>query len=133
MLFYVFAALPVPALHGTQPIPAPGGPGANELMRNVGPKEVAEIRQIVYNYFADECDTDTAKLSDTTNIIEELEGDSLMLLSLLEIFRKKYGLTIELKTLGKHLMRKPANTIGQVIQLTTQIVQHGDNIVNVEL
>jgi acyl carrier protein len=95
-------------------------------------KEV-EIRQLVYDFFAEECDIDASKLSDATTIIEELEGDSLMLLSLLEMVRKRYGLRIELKTLGKHLMKKPANTIGQVIDLTLKIVRHGDNVVNVDV
>jgi hypothetical protein len=56
-----------------------------------------------------------------------------MLLSLLEIVRKKHNLKIELKTLGKHLMKRPANTVGDVIELTLAIVKHGDNIINVEL
>lgn len=102
-------------------------------MRDIPPQEIAAIRDIVYDYFAEECDIDRDKLSDSTNIIEELEGDSLMLLSLLEVFRKKYNLTIELKTLGKHLMKKPASTIGQVIELTTQIVRHGDDILKIDL
>ena len=76
---------------------------------------------------------DKDALCDTTDIIEELEGDSLMLLSLLELVRKRYDLTIELKTLGYHLMEKPANTLGQVISLTKAIIQHGNNIVNVQL
>jgi acyl carrier protein len=92
-----------------------------------------EIRRLVYDFFAEECDIDASKLSDSTNIIEELEGDSLMLLSLLEIVRKKYGLKIELKVLGKHLMKRPANTIGQVKELTLKIVRLGDNIVNVDV
>jgi acyl carrier protein len=102
-------------------------------MRDVSQKEIDEIRTVVYDYFSEECDIDRSRLNDDTNIIEELEGDSLMLLSLLEVFRKKYGLTIELKALGKHLMRKPANTIGEVITLTTRIVRHGDDILTVEL
>jgi acyl carrier protein len=102
-------------------------------MRDVDAQEIAQIRETVYDYFAEECDIDKSEITDDTNIIEELEGDSLMLLSLLEIFRKKHGLTIELKTLGKHLMKKPANTVGQVIELTTQIVRHGDRILDVEL
>jgi acyl carrier protein len=92
-----------------------------------------EIRGLVYDFFAEECDIDVSKLSDTTNVIEDLEGDSLMLLSLLEIVRKKYGLKIELKVLGKHLMKRPASTIGQVKELTLKIVRHGDNIVNVDV
>ncbi len=92
-----------------------------------------EIRSLVYSYFSEECEIPEEQLSDETNIIEELEGDSLMLLSLLETVRKKYGISIELKTLGKHLMKRPANTLGEVIALTSAVAEHGDNIINVEL
>jgi acyl carrier protein len=102
-------------------------------MQELDQKTTNEIRSAVYAFFSEECDIPVEKLSDTTNIIADLEGDSLMLLSLLEIFRKKYKLSIELKTLGKHLMKKPANTIGQVVELTKNIVLHGDTILSVEL
>ena len=92
-----------------------------------------DIRAIVYDYFSEECDTPRERLSDATDIVSELEGDSLMLLALLDIFRKKYGLAIELKTLGKHLMKRPANTIGQVVELTVALVRFGNDIVNQEL
>lgn len=92
-----------------------------------------EIRDLIYNYFSEECDVDTTEISDDTDIIEELEGDSLMLLALLEMVRKKYGLGIELKTLGNHLMKKPADTVGQVVELTIAVVKYGDDIVNMEL
>jgi acyl carrier protein len=95
-------------------------------------ERMKEIRAVVFEYFADECDMEIGDISDETDIIEDLEGDSLMLLSLLEIFRRKYELTIELKTLGKHLMKRPANKIGQVVDLTAEIVKHGNNIINVE-
>ena len=102
-------------------------------MNTIGEETRQEIRDQVFEYFAEECDVDINDIADDTDIIEDLEGDSLMLLSLLEIFRKKYGLTIELKTLGKHLMKKPANKVGQVVDLTIKIVQYGNDIVNVEL
>jgi len=102
-------------------------------MKQITPEIETEIRDMVFDYFSEECDIDKQELGDDTDIIEELEGDSLMLLSLLELVRKKYDLTIELRTLGRHLMEKPADTLGQVILLTKAIIQHGNNIVNVEL
>jgi acyl carrier protein len=102
-------------------------------MTDLDPKVVGEITELVYTFFSEECDIPRENISDKTNIIEDLEGDSLMLLSLLEIVRKKHSLKIELKTLGKHLMKRPANTIGDVVNLTLTIVKYGDNIVNVEL
>ena len=99
----------------------------------IGSETEKEIRDIVYGFFSEECGVDPESLTDETNIIEELEGDSLMLLSLLETIRTQYGLTIELKVLGGHLMRHPASTVGQVCELTISIVKHGDDIVNAEL
>lgn len=96
-------------------------------------KTVQEITDLVYSYFAEECDVEVNDISDSTSIIEDLEGDSLMLLSLLEQVRKKYDIKVELKTLGKHLMKKPSDSIGQVVELTVAVVKHGDNILNVEL
>jgi acyl carrier protein len=101
-------------------------------MMDLDQRKVDEIRILVYDYFSQECDVEKENLSDHTDIIKDLEGDSLMLLSLLEVVRKRYGLTIELKALGKHLMKKPANTLGQVVDLTVRIVQHGDDILNVD-
>jgi acyl carrier protein len=101
-------------------------------MQDLDQKTIDDIHSTVYTFFSEECDIALEKLSDATNIITDLEGDSLMLLSLLELFRKKYKLTIELKTLGKHLMKKPANTIGQVIDLTKNIVLHGDKVLLME-
>lgn len=103
------------------------------MTQSLSPEVENEIREMVFSYFAEECDTEIEDLSDQTDIIEELEGDSLMLLSLLELVRKKYQLTIELKALGRHLMEKPANTLGQITSLTKAIILYGNDIVNVQL
>ena len=92
-----------------------------------------DIRDLVYGYFAEECDVAPAELSDETNVIVDLEGDSLMLLALLEKACKQYGITVPLRVLGKHLMRQSSDTIGDIVRLTKALVEHGDNIVNVEL
>jgi len=92
-----------------------------------------EIRDLVYGYFAAECDVRPEDLSDQTNVIVDLEGDSLMLLALLEKACKKYGITVPLRVLGKHLMKQSSDTIGDIVRLTKALVEHGDNIVNVEL
>lgn len=92
-----------------------------------------EIHQMVIDFFAEECDVEPDEISPDTNIIEELEGDSLMFMALLEQMRKRYGIGIELKTLARHLMKKPADTVGQVIELSVAMVRHGDDILNQEL
>ena len=92
-----------------------------------------DVRELVYGYFAEECDVEISEISDESHIIEELDGDSLMLLALLERACKRYGITVELKSVGKHLMKKPANTIGDIVSLTMSLVEHGDGILEANL
>ena len=87
-----------------------------------------EVRTIVYDFFSEECDVAVADLNDGTNVIRDLEGDSLMFLELLEIFKKKYKLSIELKTVGKYVVKHPADTIGAIIDMTMLIIEHENKI-----
>jgi len=89
-----------------------------------------EVRNIVYQFFAEECDADISEIKDSTNIISDLEGDSLMFLELIEIFKKKYNLNIELKTIAKYIVKHPVETIGQLIDTQILMIEHENNIVN---
>ena len=91
-----------------------------------------EIREIVYDFYAEECEVDRDTLTDDTNVIEDIEGDSLMFLELLETFKKKYDLEVELKSIGKYVLKNPSDTIGKLITLTELIVEKGDAIGDVD-
>ncbi len=90
-----------------------------------------EISFFVREYFADECEVDIENIKNETKIIEDLDGDSLMFLSLLEIIRKKYDVNVEIKTIGKRLMQRPANTISELIEMVILVVKYGENIPDV--
>jgi acyl carrier protein len=93
---------------------------------------IDEVRKIVYEFFSEECEVPIDKLDDDTNVIKDLEGDSLMFLELLEIFKKKYGLNVELKTVGKYVVKHPAETIGAIIRMTLLIIEHENRIADLE-
>ena len=40
----------------------------------------AEVKEIVFNFFAEECEVDRGTRNDDTRIIEDFEGDCLMFL-----------------------------------------------------
>lgn len=88
----------------------------NEELRN-------EVRKLVKEYFADECEVDINEIKDDTRIIEDLDGDSLMYLSLLELIKKKYNIHVEIKTIGKKLMEQQADTIGQVVDMVLMFIE----------
>jgi len=87
-----------------------------------------EVKKIVLDFFSEECEVELSELSENTNVIKDIEGDSLMFLELLEIFKKKYQLDIELKTIGKYVMKHPAETLGDIINMTLLIIEHENKI-----
>jgi acyl carrier protein len=87
-----------------------------------------DVKFIVYQFFAEQCEVDVNTLSDQTSIISDLDGDSLMFLELIEIFKKKYNLDIELKTVGKYVLKHPVDTIGQLIETQLLMIKHGNGI-----
>ena len=91
-----------------------------------------EVKDTVCNFFAEECEIDISEINENTNVIKDLEGDSLMFLELLELFKKKYNLDIELKTIGKYVVKHPAETIGQIIDTTLLIIEHENKISELE-
>ena len=91
-----------------------------------------EVKKVVYDFFAEECEVDISNLNDSTNIIKDIEGDSLMFLELLEIFKKKFNLNVELKTVGKYVVKHPSETIGDIIGTTILIIEHEEKIAELD-
>ena len=98
-------------------------------MSNITDSTREEVKDIVFNFFAEECEVDISRINESTNIITDLEGDSLMFLELIEIFKKKYNLNIELKTIAKYIVKHPVETIGQLIDTQMLMIVHENKIV----
>ncbi len=98
----------------------------------VDDKIKAEVREVVYDFFAEECEIDVSEITDDSNIFTDLGGDSLMFLALIEIFTKKYDQEIDLKTIGKYSVKHPVETIGELVDMQLLIIEHGNNILELD-
>jgi len=92
----------------------------------------SEVKEIVYSFFAEECEVNIESIHDDTSIINDLDGDSLMFLELIEIFKKKYDLDIELKVIGKYAVKHPVTTIGQLIAMQLQIIEYENKLLELD-
>ena len=99
-------------------------------MAQITDKTRDEVKEIVLDFFAEECEVEVEEISEESNIISDLDGDSLMFLELIEIFKKKYDLNIELKTIGKYAVKNPVKTVGELIDMQMLIIEHENNILN---
>jgi acyl carrier protein len=101
-------------------------------MNKITDKTREEVSEIVYQFFADECEVELDTIDDETDIFQDLGGDSLMFLELIEIFKKKYSLNIDLKTIGKYNVKHPVRTVGQLIQTQLLIIEHENAILELD-
>ena len=99
-------------------------------MAQITDKTRDEVKEVVLDFFAEECEVEIDEISEDSNIISDLDGDSLMFLELIEIFKKKYNLNIELKIIGKYAVKNPIQTIGELIDMQMLVVEHENNILN---
>lgn len=99
-------------------------------MNNISTDIKNEVTEMVYEFFAEECETERKKINGQTLIIEELGGDSLMFVELLELIQKKYNLDIKLQAIGKYLLKKPAETIDEVIDTAFLVYKHENGILD---
>ncbi|MBC2581420.1 phosphopantetheine-binding protein [Clostridium sp. DJ247] len=100
-------------------------------MANLTLEMKEEIKNLVYEFFSEECEVELEELNDETTIMDDLDGDSLLFVELVELMKKKYSLNIQLQTIGKYLLKNPATTIGQVIETSWLIYEHENDIVNI--
>lgn len=101
-------------------------------MREITTEIKEEIAKIVYDFLAEECDVEVCEINDETLVIDDLDGDSLMFVEVVELLKKKYGLSIQMQTIGKYLLKNPAKTVKEVINTCYLVYQKENNIVDDE-
>ena len=98
-------------------------------MREITNEIKAEIKDMIFDYYAEECEVDKASINDNTNLKDDLESDSLMLVELIEMTADKFDLDIKLQSIGKYMLKTPMNTMSDVIDMFCKVYQFGNDIV----
>lgn len=99
-------------------------------MREITEEIKNEIKDMIFNYYAEECEIDISEISIDSNPQDDLGGDSLMFVELIELASEKYDMDVKLQSVGKYMLKAPLNTMQDVIDVFCKIYQYGNDIVN---
>ena len=99
-------------------------------MREITNEIRQEIEDMIFDYYADECEVDRSEITMETNPQEDLGSDSLMFVELIEMTADKYDLDIKLQSIGKYMLKSPMDTMSDVVDMFCKIYQYGNDIVN---
>ena len=101
-------------------------------MRELTAEVKEAMKKEVYDFFAEESDRPAEEITDSLSVLEDLDGDSLMFVELVEMLKGQYNLDIQLQTVGKYLLKHPADTVGEVIETLYLVYQYENGIVELE-
>lgn len=101
-------------------------------MRTMTTEIEKELEDMVYTFFAEECEVGKDEINAEMSIADDLDGDSLLFVELIELAKKKYDLDIQLQTVGKYLLKSPAETLGEIVEVFKLIYQYGNEITSIE-
>ena len=83
-----------------------------------------EIRE----FLADEFEVGVDEITKDTNIIEDLGGDSILFLEMIEELKEKYGVDLEVRTIGQYMLKNPIYTVGETLNTIFEIIEKGEDI-----
>ena len=83
-----------------------------------------EIRE----FLADEFEVEVDEITKDTNIIEDLGGDSILFLEMIEELKKKYGIDLEVRIICQYMLKNPIYTVGETLNTIFEIIEKGEGI-----
>lgn len=85
-----------------------------------------EVRQ----YLADELEVDITEITENSHIIDDLGGDSILFLEMIEEAKEKYGINLEVRVIGKYMLKNPVYTVGETANAVCEIIEKGEGIID---
>jgi acyl carrier protein len=94
-------------------------------------EERHKIFEEVQQYLADELEIDPQEITEDTNVIDDLGGDSILFLEMIEEFKEKYEIDLEVRVIGQYMLKNPVYTVGETLDALFEIIERGDELVEV--
>lgn len=87
------------------------------------------ISEEIKQFLADEFEIDPAEIADETNIVDDLGGDSILFMEMIEEFKEKYEIDLEVRTIGMYMLKNPVYTVAETLNAVFEIVEKGEDLI----
>ena len=98
------------------------------MKRALTDKEKDQIYNEIIEFLADELEIEVEEITKDSNIIEDLGGDSIIFLEMIEELKQKYGIELEVRTIGQYMLKNPIYTVGEMLNTVYEIIEKGEEI-----
>lgn len=102
------------------------------MNRTLTAQEKKEILDEISEFLAEELELPLESVKPDSRIIDDLGGDSMIYLELVEEFKKKYDVNVEIRVIGRYFQKHPIFTVGETAQAVYDIVERGHGLLEGE-
>jgi len=97
--------------------------------RTLTDEEKDGVYDDIREFLAEEFEVEVDEITKDTNIIEDLGGDSILFLEMIEDLKEKYGVDLEVRTIGQYMLKNPIYTVGDTLNTIFEIIEKGEDII----
>jgi len=99
------------------------------MNRKLSEAEKEQIFLDIREFLADEFEIEPEEITRDTSIADDLGGDSILFLEMIEEFKEKYGVDLEVRTIGQYMLKNPVYTVGETLNALYDIIEKGEELI----
>jgi acyl carrier protein len=99
------------------------------MKRKLTDEEKKIISEELRQFLADEFEIDPIEITDDTSIVDDLGGDSILFMEMIEEFKEKYEIDLEVRTIGLYMLKNPVYTVAETLNAVYEIVEKGEDLI----
>jgi len=99
------------------------------MARTLTDEEKQQIREDVTQFLADEFEVDPSEIKDESSVVDDLGGDSILFIEMIDEFKTKYQIDLEVRIIGQYMLNKRIATIGETISAIYEIIEKGEALI----
>lgn len=88
-----------------------------------------DIYDEVVSFLSEELEVDKQDISPETHIINDLDGDSMLFLEMIDEFKSKFDIDIEVRFIGRYFMANPVYTVGETVEAIYFILYNKEKLI----
>jgi len=63
-------------------------------------------------------------------VVDDLGGDSILFIEMIDEFKEKYGIDLEVRVIGQYMLNKRISTVGETIASIYEIIEKGEELLD---
>jgi acyl carrier protein len=100
--------------------------------KTLAEEEKQEIYNDIREFLSEELDVAVEDIGPDSKILDDLGGDSMIYLELVEEFKKKFDIVVEVRVLGQYFQKNPVYTVGETAQAVYDLIERGEELLKSE-